>query len=276
MFPHDPELRFREAVLLQDLGRHDEAKRAYIDVMNHHGEERHFSSVDRALTGYKTRQNMAVLALDTGDLAEAEQHWREVIRAVPLYRQGWRGLSETLLRAGRFAELDALAENLSKDPELRTEGLPDQEPVGEGAGVARGGPRCARSGSSPSGPTTGRRSRERSRFLFEHGTIDEADEALRALIDHRPEDASAHHNRGVLLMKAQRHAEAVEEYRESLRHRPNYAGTYLNLGYALKDGGRLDEAAAAWEQASRLAPSDLAAREELARLGRAPETQGVR
>ena len=56
---------------------------------------------------------------------------------------------------------------------------------------------------------------ERSRFLFEHGTTDEADKALRALIERRPEDASAHHNRGVLLMKAQRHAEAVEEYRES-------------------------------------------------------------
>ena len=49
----------------------------------------------------------------------------------------------------------------------------------------------------------------------------------------RPEDASAHHNRGIVLMKARRHEEAVQAYQESLRYRPNYAGTYLNLGYAL-------------------------------------------
>jgi hypothetical protein len=55
LFPLDPELRFREAVMHQDQGRLDEARRAYLDVLNHRGEERHFSSVDRALTGYKTR-----------------------------------------------------------------------------------------------------------------------------------------------------------------------------------------------------------------------------
>ena len=123
LFPRDPELRFREAVALQDLGRHDEARRAYHDVLNHPGEERHFSSVDRALTGYKTRQNLAVLSLDIGDLAEAAQHWREVVRAVPYYRQGWRGVGETMLRAGRFDELDSLAENLLAVAELRVEGL---------------------------------------------------------------------------------------------------------------------------------------------------------
>ena len=81
-------------------------------MLNDRGEERHFSSVDRALTGYKTRQNLAVLALDTGNLAEAEQQWREVVRAVPYYRQGSHSMANTMLRGGRFAELDSLAENL--------------------------------------------------------------------------------------------------------------------------------------------------------------------
>ena len=63
--------------MLQELGRLDEARKAYLSVLNHHGEEqRHFTSVDRALTGYKTRQNLAVLALDAGDLVGAERHWR--------------------------------------------------------------------------------------------------------------------------------------------------------------------------------------------------------
>ena len=51
-------------------------------------EERHFSSVDRGLTGFKARQNLAVLAGDMGDLAEAERQWREVVREVPCVSRG--------------------------------------------------------------------------------------------------------------------------------------------------------------------------------------------
>ena len=104
--------------------------------------------------------------------------------------------------------------------------------------------------------------------IFEHGTTDEADEALRALLDRRPNDAAAHHNRGIVLMKARRYEEAVQAYHESVRHRPNYAGTYLNLGYALRDCGRIEAAAAAWEKAERLNPNDATARQELIGLGR--------
>ena len=106
---------------------------------------------------------------------------------------------------------------------------------------------------------------ERSRFLFEHSTTDEADEALQALLARRPDDASAHHNRGIVLMKSGRLDEAVAAYEESLRYRLTYAGTYLNLGYALRDTGRPNEAREAWEQAARLAPNDRTAREELSR-----------
>ena len=95
LFPDDVELRFREGVLLQELGRPAEAERAYLDVLDNH-EERHFGSVDRALKGFKTRQNLAVLYTDMGKLAEAEGLWREVIREVPGYRAGWRGLGDAL------------------------------------------------------------------------------------------------------------------------------------------------------------------------------------
>ena len=147
---HEPELRFREAVMHQDQGRLDEARRAYLDVLNHHGEERHFSSVDRALTGYKTRQNLAVLALEMGDLAEAEQHWREVVRAVPYYRQGWRGLSETLLRRPIRGLGFAFPESLRRR-RAAPRRFARQESLGESEGrsgsTRRGGPcRCRTAG----------------------------------------------------------------------------------------------------------------------------------
>jgi len=70
---------------------------------------------------------------------------------------------------------------------------------------------------------------------------------FREVVRFDPKNAAAHHNRGIVLMKARRFDEAVEEYRQSLRYRPNYAGTYLNLGYALRDSGRVAEAVTAWE-----------------------------
>jgi Flp pilus assembly protein TadD len=98
--------------------------------------------------------------------------------------------------------------------------------------------------------------------------VEEAEVALQSLIDHDPDDASAHHNLGTLRMRTQRYDGAVEAYRRSLSLRPRYAAKHLNLGYALKDSGRLDEAVAEWEQTLRLAPGDPAARQELVRVGR--------
>jgi tetratricopeptide (TPR) repeat protein len=106
----------------------------------------------------------------------------------------------------------------------------------------------------------------RCQFLFDHGTNEESERALRAQIERDASDAEAHHNLGTLLMRSKRHDEAVIAYRQSLRYRPNYAATYLNLGYALKDSGRNEEAAAAWEHAARLLPHDPAPRQELSRL----------
>ena len=111
--------------------------------------------------------------------------------------------------------------------------------------------------------------RGRCQFLFDHGSPDEAKPHVRTLIGQAPDDASAHHNLGTLLMRNRRYEEAVQEYRHALGISPNYAATHLNLGYALKDSGRIDEAAAAWEQVLRLSPNDMTAGQELTRLGRA-------
>ena len=92
--------------------------------------------------------------------------------------------------------------------------------------------------------------RERCQFLFHHGTAEEAEQPLRALIARDATCADAHHNLGTLLMRCQRHDEAVAAYRQALRYRPNYVPTYQYLAHVLKECGRLAEAAAVWEQAT--------------------------
>jgi O-antigen biosynthesis protein len=265
LFPEDAELRFRQGVLLHDLGRFGEAERAYRDVLENR-EERHFSSVDQGLKGYKARQNLAVVYSDQGKLAEAEEQWRRVVAEVPSYRPGWRGLGEMLLRRGDRDRAAALAEEMLADGARRIEGLLLQARVAlSRRDVAAARNEYERVACEFPDDLDGLRGR--CPFLFEHGPFEEAKEALRALVRRDPADASASHNLGTLLLRAQRCAEAAESYRQSLRQRPDFAPTYLHLGYALKEMGQLEDAVAAWEQVLRLSPNDPAARDELDRLG---------
>jgi GT2 family glycosyltransferase/tetratricopeptide (TPR) repeat protein len=101
LFPGDAELRFREAMLLHESGRLKEAVEAYKQVLDHKGQERHFSSMDRAITGFKARQNLAVVYTDVGELAAAEKQWRLVVAEMPSYQAGWRGLGESLAGSGQ-------------------------------------------------------------------------------------------------------------------------------------------------------------------------------
>jgi GT2 family glycosyltransferase/tetratricopeptide (TPR) repeat protein/2-polyprenyl-3-methyl-5-hydroxy-6-metoxy-1,4-benzoquinol methylase len=268
MFPRDVELRFREGVLLHELGRLEEARRAYRDVLESR-EERHFSSVDRSLSGFKARQNLAVVANDLGELAEAEEQWRRVVAEVPGYRPGWRGLGETLIRRGRFEEAGAVAERLLSDESLRVEGFLIKSRIA----LARGRIPDAVAEldrAAMEEPDDAEILSRRCQILFEHGKPDDAERALKSLIEHAPEDPSAHYNLGTLLLRTHRYDEAACAYRQSLRFRTNHPATYLNLGCALKDSGRIEEAVLAWEQALRLVPGDPSVRAELAQVGRRP------
>ena len=98
-----------------------EAVEAYRDVLANR-EERHFSSVDSGLTGFKAHQNLAAVLSDMGDLVRAEEEWRQVTRLMPRYRAGWRGLAEVLMRAGRHEAARTVAERCLGDPAICVEG----------------------------------------------------------------------------------------------------------------------------------------------------------
>jgi tetratricopeptide (TPR) repeat protein len=266
LFRDYAELRFREGVLLQELGRMAEAERAYLDVLDNH-EERHFASIDRGLKGFKTRQNLAVLYTDMGRHEEAERQWREVIREVPGYRAGWRGLGDALLRQGKHDEAETLARELIRGGVRRDEGcLLDSR-----LAAARGDVAGARDGLGAAlraAPGDLDIRRMLCHLLFAHGDLAEAERAQRELIARDPADAWALHNLGTLSLRMRRYGEAERACRESLRLRPGSAVTHLHLGYALKERGRPVEAEVAFREVLRLDPGNAAAREELARIER--------
>jgi len=265
LFPDDAELRFREGVLLHDLGRLGESARAYQDVLKGGG-ERHFTSIDRGVTGYKARHNLAVVLTDMGRPDEAEHHWREVVREVPAYRPGWRGLADCLLRLGRHGEADGLADRLAGEGGMRAEGLMTKARAAEARGDVTEA-RAAWGAAAAGSPGDLDALRGLCQFLFEHGPADDAERSLRDLAARAPEDPAVYHNLGTLHLREKRYAPAAEAFHASLRLRPDAPGTHLHLGYALKGSGRGDEAVAAWEAVLRLEPGHPAAAAELHHAG---------
>ncbi|KFB36955.1 AGAP009112-PA-like protein [Anopheles sinensis] len=88
--------------------------------------------------------------------------------------------------------------------------------------------------------------------LSAQGRYQEAKEALKAALSHRPNMADVHYNLGILLQNQQDYNEAVESFRKAIRFRPSLALAYLNLGTSLIALGRCQEAASVLREGSKL------------------------
>jgi FkbM family methyltransferase len=259
LFPEDVELRFRQAILLHEDRRFDEAAAGYLSILEGTN-PRYFSSVDRGILGFKARQNLALVYADQGDLARCEEQWRLVVREAPRHRPGWHGLAEVLLRRGKSAEVAVLAERLMNDRTLRIDGLLLRGRVAAAngsAGEAEHNYRAAVA-AAPDNPEP---LEALSRMLFDAGRPGEAIASLEALVRLRPRDAAALHNLGSAHVSQGQSALAVKAYSRSVEMRPDSVATWLSLGDALRDAGRPREAERAWDEAARLDPSGTAARE---------------
>jgi tetratricopeptide (TPR) repeat protein len=270
-FPEDLELSFRRAGLLHEQGRLEESAQAYLELLGAR-RERHFTSVDRGIASFKARHNLAVVYSDMGRPAQAEEQWRLVVEEQPHYRDGWRGLGETLLRQGKQAEACQVADHLLCDG-LRGEGLLLRGQIALAQGSPEEALRQVRLAVAE--PAADLLSRHvLCRLLFDHGTAEEAEAALKELLAAAPEDAATHHNLATVHLRQGRPEAAVAEYRESLRLRPDAAETHAQLGSALRAAGRLPEAVAAWKEALRLAPAHPEAAEALRRARQAQGREG--
>jgi tetratricopeptide (TPR) repeat protein len=120
--PQDAELLFREGLLAHQLGKLAEAEQAYLKALANE-EPPHFGSIDRGVTGYKARHNLAAVYHDMGRLDLAHEQWRRIVEEEPLYADGWCGLGECLVAQGRLEEAAQLANVLVPQKHLRRVGL---------------------------------------------------------------------------------------------------------------------------------------------------------
>jgi len=268
-YPDDAELLFREGILHHHFGRLPDAERAYRRALEDR-DQRHFSSVDGAIQGFKAHHNLALVYEDMGEPARAEQQWQKVVAEAPTYRLGWRGLVEVLLAQGKLDAAESQVRRLLAGaalPEpLRTEGLSLQGRVA----TTRGDFALAKSSFQQAvarSPGDLDAWDATCRFLFEYGELRECKEALQRLLQLAPTDGAAHHNLGSVCLQMGEHSQAVEAYRASLRYRPDSPTTHVRLGQALIEMGRPLEAISAWQEALELQPGDPDATEALQRVG---------
>lgn len=222
-FPDDKELLFRQAMLQHHFGRLQDAELAYLRVLDEQT-ERHFTSVDTGIAGYKARHNLAIVYEEMGEDESALAQWQAIVAERPDYLPAWRGWGELLISRNFSGELSQFFRKISKKVELRGLSLYLQGKIA----IANNKPNLARRNFEQAveiSPEDTIALNSLSRLLFERFSPVDAIPLLRNLIALDGGDASAWHNLGVALMENQEWEEAENCLRTSLRLRPDAAHT---------------------------------------------------
>lgn len=93
----DAELWFRKAVALRYLGQRDAAEASWRHILKLRRSNQ-FTSIDQGIYGHLTRRNLAIIAAERGDRAEAEVQWRAVLAECPGDPDAARHLAQTAPR----------------------------------------------------------------------------------------------------------------------------------------------------------------------------------
>jgi tetratricopeptide (TPR) repeat protein len=230
LFPDDPELLFRHAILAQQQHRLDEAERSYIRLLGLRG-DRHFSSMDPGILGFKTRHNLAAVYQEMSRPDLAELQWRRSTDEMPQYRVGWRGLVECLLQMRRCETAGVECERMLKDDSLRSTAIILRAQLDQ----LQGHIETAKQGilaATRDYPDEVEPREALCRLLFEHGEPAEAQSALRELACRLPQDGAVLHNLGTVNLRLGQFQSAVEAFEKSLLVRPDSEHTFRDLGNA--------------------------------------------
>ena len=221
-FPRDPELLFREGILLHELGDARGAVVSYRGALADN-DQPHFGSMVRGILGHKTRQNLALALTDLGELSAAEIEWRQIIAEVPNYRDGWIGLFDNLLARKKLAEAEQVTQQAALIPELGA--VPAV--LGSGLAAARheiplAMERACR--AVENWPHDRDAWQRYCQLMFHYAPEEQARDALEEMVRRFPDDASAYQNLGTMYQRLEMKQQAAEALRQSLRLREDSAG----------------------------------------------------
>jgi glycosyltransferase involved in cell wall biosynthesis/tetratricopeptide (TPR) repeat protein len=248
--PGDTELAFRAGILHHHFGRYELAVQAYQDALAPTA-QRYLSSLDRAIRGYKTRHNLALVRMDQGRFDLAEAQWRLVLEECPLHRPAWIGLAECLARQGKFSQALAEAAPMQQWPELRATACQVRAGLAQAQGDVEQTRRELENWRQLAEDDL-ELLRFRCQFLWQHGPRGETLAALSELRARAPDDVAAARNLAQLYEQLGCPRSAADNYAAALRLEPTSISTMIGLARCLE---KLEDIQGAWAVLSAL-PAD--------------------
>jgi len=220
LFSHDKELLFRRAMLHHECGELDQAVVVYRRVLDD-SSDRHFTSIDSGLVGFKARHNLALVFEERGDDELAANEWQRILHEQPAYAPAWRGRAESLLRLGRTAEVLQLRASLAgrSRPDLDHLIPYISGRIAESVGDIDAALDAFREADRLEQPANNAL-RQLCRLLFATRRWEPACDALQELNSREPTDASVLHNLGIVHRELGELDNAAQAFQESLRLRP--------------------------------------------------------
>jgi tetratricopeptide (TPR) repeat protein len=209
-YPDDPELLFMAGNLAKDRRQFQEAEQHYRQLIDGKEDGNHFASVDAGLRAVRGRHNLAVMLLEQGRFAEAEEVWRACLVADPHFLLAHLGLGDVYLNTGNAAGIAGVIETVRS---LGVEGRAEAVAV-EGRWRLRqkdhAGAAAILEAAVKEFPASVSLRITLSHVRLADGSPPEVLEAaFRAILELAPENTQARHNLSVLMRNTGRYIEGV-------------------------------------------------------------------
>ncbi len=232
-FPDDVELLFREAMILNSLGRHQESIERYQRILQLEPSEQ-FKSTDPGIGGFKCRFNMALAYQDAGMMNESELQLRNILAEVPGYVPAIKALGILLLDLDRLTTAEVEAKKLISDPNTKLEGMLLSAQVFERRGDIKTAARAFED-CKKQYPKNESAIDECSRFFFMNEIWPKAKQYLTLLAKMNPTNAAALHNLGAVSLHTGEFNDAISALKASLELRPDSEATVELLEAAIQN-----------------------------------------
>ena len=195
----------------------------------------------------------AVARHEAGDLAGAEQAYRQVLDAKPNHPDALSFLGVLLQDTNRYAEsLQVLEQAVGQSPDF-AEALCNLARVQQATGQAAAAAESARRALAAD-PDLQPAHLLLARALLDQGDFSAAEAPLRAAIGFCPADVEAHLLVGVSLMQSGRIAEAREAYEAAIHLDGQRIATLLKVAGSWLNGMHANDAVRAYERAVAIDP----------------------
>jgi tetratricopeptide (TPR) repeat protein len=206
--------------------------------------------------------NAAVKFHQTGNLAEAERLYRDILQSNPRHADAWHLLGLVAYQHGDLpAALESICRAIGLDPGQASY----HNHLGEVYRAMRRGSEaeacCRRAVELKEDFAIAHNTL--GAVLAEQGRFSEAIASFRQAVKHKPDDAQAHSNLGTALQSLEQLDEAIASFRRSIACDPGSAVAWNQLGTALVKQGKIEEAVDHYRKALRLNPRLAAAEKNL-------------